>query len=294
MKKTTIILFFSIFMSAVIFANSPYKNEVFVKGSEINMQKYVKFCKANTKIKDLYVQKYEVTREEFEEYLDYFGYNQLKEFSKDGGLFTYKNMMKYPECAAVLITFYDACKYCNWRSEREGLEPAYDIKGELPFSVEYFQWKQENGKWVYYVPKMPEIKLNQNANGYRLPTLNEYFYLLLGGEKGIEDKWWEGIDITEYEYFTSQSTARVGSLKSNPLGIYDLFSNASEWIFGELNSFYEDDPVNTVKNAIGYSLKKNSLQDFNLLQYFSNKKTLSPVSPLVRGFIGMRMVRNAE
>ena len=53
MKKTTIILFFSIFMSAVIFANSPYKNEVFVKGSEINMQKYVKFCKANTKIKDL-------------------------------------------------------------------------------------------------------------------------------------------------------------------------------------------------------------------------------------------------
>ena len=127
-----------------------------------------------------------------------------------------------------------------------------------------------------------------------MPSVNEYFYLLLGGENGIRNKWWEGIDITEYEYFTSQSTARVGSLKSNPLGIYDLFSNASEWIFGELNSFYEDDPVNTVKNAIGYSLKKNSLQDFNLLQYFSNKKTLSPVSPLVRGFIGMRMVRNAE
>ena len=40
-------------MSAVIFAKSPYKNEVFVKGSNVNMQKYVKFCKANTKIKDL-------------------------------------------------------------------------------------------------------------------------------------------------------------------------------------------------------------------------------------------------
>ena len=281
-------------MSAVIFANSPYKNEVFVKGSEINMQKYVKFCKANTKIKDLYVQKYEVTRAEFEEYLDYFGYNQLKEYSKDGGLFTYYNMMPTSDCAVVLVTFYEACKFCNWRSEREGLEPAYDIKGELPFSVEYFQWKQENGKWIYYVPKMPEIKLNQNANGYRLPTLNEYFYLLLGGEKGIEDKWWEGIDITEYEYFTSQSTARVGSLKSNPLGIYDLFSNAPEWIWGDIVEYSREDTVNYAKNAIGYSLRAESVRNFNLLKYLSNKKKLSPISPLERWFIGMRMVRNAE
>ena len=53
MKKTTIVLFFSIFMSAVIFVNSLYTNEVFVNGSNINIQKYVKFCKANTKIKDL-------------------------------------------------------------------------------------------------------------------------------------------------------------------------------------------------------------------------------------------------
>ena len=281
-------------MSAVIFANSPYKNEVFVKGSEINMQKYVKFCKANTKIKDLYVQKYEVTRAEFEEYLDYFGYNQLKEYSKDGGLFTYYNMMPYPECAAVLITFYDACKYCNWRSEREGLEPAYDIKGELPFSVEYFQWKQENGKWIYYVPKMPEIKLNQNANGYRLPSVNEYFYLLLGGEKGIENKWWEGISISDYEDSELHSIKKVGTLKPNPLGIYDLLSNASEWLWGETLEYSREDTVNYAKNAIGYTIPKQSVNDFNLLKYFSDKKKLSSSRPLKRWFIGFRMVRNAE
>ena len=109
------------------------------------MQKYIKFCDKTKKIKNLYVQKYEVTRKEFEEYLDYFGYNQLKEYSKDGGLFTYNNMMPYSDCAAVLITFYDACKYCNWRSMQEGYEPAYDIQGELPFELNYFQWKMENG-----------------------------------------------------------------------------------------------------------------------------------------------------
>ena len=293
--KRLFTLMFSTIMLITSLCAEPKGDEVYVSGSILNLKKYIKFCDENSEIQNLYVKKYEVTRKEFEEYLDYFGYNQLKEYSKDGGLFTYYNMMPYPECAAVLITFYDACKYCNWRSEREGLEPAYDIKGELPFSVEYFQWKQENGKWVYYVPKMPEIKLNQNANGYRLPTLNEYFYLLLGGENGIRNKWWEGIDITEYEHTDlSNPNEKVGILKSNPLGIYDLFSNASEWIFGKLNSFYEDDPVNTVKNAIGYSLRKEDLRNFDLLQFFAEENNLSPASPLERWFIGMRMVRNAE
>lgn len=129
----------------LIFAKSLQNNEVYVKGSNINMKHYIQFCDETKSIKNLYVQKYEVTRKEFEEYLDYFGYNKLKEYSKDGGLFTYNNMMPYSDCAAVLITFYDACKYCNWRSIQEGYEPAYEIQGELSFEINYFQWKQENG-----------------------------------------------------------------------------------------------------------------------------------------------------
>ena len=293
MKKLLIILL-NLFILNLIFANSPKTNEVYVKDSNINMQKYIKFCDKTKKIKNLYVQKYEVTRKEFEEYLDYFGYNQLKEYSKDGGLFTYNNMMPYSDCAAVLITFYDACKYCNWRSMQEGYEPAYDIQGELPFELNYFQWKQENGEWIYYVPKMPEIRLNEKANGYRLPTINEYFYLLLGGQEGIDNKWWEKINIAEYESFTTGPTEIVGSLKPNGLSIYDLFSNAPEWIWGELKEYCRDDPVNSVKNAVGYSPRNCNYDNFNLISYFSTKKNLSPTSPLERGFIGMRMVRNAE
>ena len=256
----------------IFIANSPKTNEVYVKGSNINMQKYIKFCDKTKKIKNLYVQKYEVTRKEFEEYLDYFGYNQLKEYSKDGGLFTYNNMMPYSDCAAVLITFYDACKYCNWRSMQEGYEPAYDIQGELSFELNYFQWKQENGEWIYYVPKMPEIRLNEKANGYRLPTINEYFYLLLGGQEGIDNKWGEKINIAEYESFTTGSTEIVGSLKPNGLSIYDLFSNAPEWIWGELKEYCRDDPVNSVKNAVGYSPRNCNYDNFNLISYFSTKK----------------------
>lgn len=293
MKKLLIILL-NLFILNLIFANSPKTNEVYVKGSNINMQKYIKFCDKTKKIKNLYVQKHEVTRKEFEEYLNYFQYSMLKQYSKTGGLFTYDNLMPYPDCAAVLITFYDACKYCNWRSMQEGYEPAYDIQGELPFELNYFQWKQENGEWIYYVPKMPEIRLNEKANGYRLPTINEYFYLLLGGQEGIDNKWWEKINIAEYESFTTGPTEIVGSLKPNGLSIYDLFSNAPEWIWGELKEYCRDDPVNSVKNAVGYSPRNCNYDNFNLISYFSTKKNLSPTSPLERGFIGMRMIRNAE
>ena len=295
MKKKLFNVIIQLIFFSFLFAKSPDKNEVFVKGSNILMQEYIKFCDSTTEIKDLYVQKYEVTRSEYEEYLDFFGYNTLKDYSKDGGLFTYNNMMPHPDAAAVLITFYDACKYCNWRSKLDGFEPAYIIENELPFAVEYAQWKQENGQWVFYVPKMPEIKLNKSANGYRLPTINEYFYILLGGNEGIKIKWWKGIDITKYEFFaTSHFTNKVGSLKANPLGVYDIFSNAPEWIWAETNTYSRDDSINYAKHAIGYALREESLPNFNLIRYISNKKSLSTVSPLERWFIGMRMVRNAE
>lgn len=292
--KKKLVFILNLFILNLIYAKSLQNNEVYVKGSNINMQEYIKFCDKTKKIKNLYVQKYEVTRKEFEEYLNYFQYSMLKQYSKTGGLFTYDNLMPYPDCAAVLITFYDACKYCNWRSMQEGYEPAYDIQGELPFELNYFQWKQENGEWIYYVPKMPEIRLNEKANGYRLPTINEYFYLLLGGQEGIDNKWWEKINIAEYESFTTGPTEIVGSLKPNGLSIYDLFSNAPEWIWGELKEYCRDDPVNSVKNAVGYSPRNCNYDNFNLISYFSTKKNLSPTSPLERGFIGMRMVRNAE
>lgn len=292
--KKKLVFILNLFILNLIFAKSLPNNEVYVKGSNINMKHYIQFCDETKSIKNLYVQKYEVTRKEFEEYLDYFGYNKLKEYSKDGGLFTYNNMMPYSDCAAVLITFYDACKYCNWRSMQEGYEPAYEIQGELSFEINYFQWKQENGEWSYYIPKMPEIRLNEKANGYRLPTINEYFYLLLGGQEGIDNKWWELIDITEFEDSERHSIKKVGSYKPNPLGLYDILSNASEWLWHENLLYAREDSINYSKNAIGITITKDNKANFNLKKYFNEKKKLSLVSPLERWFIGMRMVRNAE
>ena len=152
----------------------------------------------------------------------------------------------------------------------------------------------ENGEWVYYVPKMPEIRLNEKANGYRLPTINEYFYLLLGGQEGIDNKWGEGSDISEFEDSERHSIKKVGSYKPNPLGLYDILSNASEWLWHDNLLFSREDSINYSRNAIGITITKENRANFNLKQYFNEKKKLSLVSPLERWFIGMRMVRNAE
>ena len=56
----------------------------------------------------------------------------------------------------VVVTWRDAVAYCNWRSAKEGLQPAYSI--------------QES-----------KVQWNQGANGYRLPTEAEWLFAVSGG-----------------------------------------------------------------------------------------------------------------
>lgn len=294
MKKLSNIFFILLIFNYTLNASQNEK-EVFVEGSDISLTKYIKFCDETVSIRNLYVQKYEVTRKEFEDFMNsYYGNNPLKKYSKDGGQYTYYSMMPYSDCAAVLVTFYEACKYCNWRSKQDGYEPVYIFEDELRFSIEYSSYIKIGENWVYNVIKMPEIKYKEDANGYRLPTKEEYFYLLLGGKEGINKKWWNNILLSDYEDTDLHSIKKVGSYKSNPLDLYDLLSNASEWIWGDISEYSREDTVNFSKYSIGYTIPVEDVKDFKLLEYLNKKKKLSSSRPLKRWFIGMRMVRNAE
>ena len=70
--------------------------------------------------------KYMVTEEEYNELLG--GYKDRKD----------KIPVRY-------LSWFEAAEYCNWRSDREGLVPAYTIIKD-------------------------DITWNRKANGYRLPT----------------------------------------------------------------------------------------------------------------------------
>lgn len=106
------------------------------------------------------------------------------------------------------VSWYDAVRYCNWRSRREGLHPCYD---ETTWACDFGQ------------------------NGYRLPTEVEWEYAARGGLEGKRYPWGNDISHDKANYYGTggkdrwKGTAPVGSFPPNGFGVYDMAGNVWEW-----------------------------------------------------------------
>ena len=112
---------------------------------------------------------------------------------------------RYP---VILSDWMHAINYCNARSAREGLTPAYKIKYD-------------------------KVAWNRLANGYRLPTEAEWEYAAKGGMHHDEFLYPGSNDVAEVA-ITSQTAngngyATVGTKKPNFLSLYDMGGNVYEW-----------------------------------------------------------------
>ncbi len=100
------------------------------------------------------------------------------------------------------VSWWDAIRYCNRRSVKEGLQPVYDLATG---------------------------RADRSRNGYRLPTEAEWNAAYSGQKQSgrLSDAGTK--DTAKLMQRIQQGTANVRTYSPNSLGIYDMLGNVWEW-----------------------------------------------------------------
>ena len=158
------------------------------------------------------------------------------------------------DTAACTVFLFQAMKYANARSIREGLKPYYKfskvneeeqkILSKGNYIIGLFDLSKNKDNFI-------QVSTNFTSNGYRLPYYDEWMFLARGGDKKNNAPWGDSSvsfdEASKYARFDTwkkfEVSEPVGQLNPNGYGLYDMFGLVEEHVL-----FEEKNPFKFLKN----------------------------------------------